>query len=160
MFTFPMAFVGEVHAARGVPPAAALDTTLMLVAIAKFSDVGGMVFGRLFGKRKLAPDLSPNKTLEGLIGGVILSIAAGAIIFAALRQHLVPGFTLAHIILLSALVSSMAVLGDLVESAIKRMAGVKDSGKIIPGIGGMFDLTDSLILALPIGIIYVKYAIV
>jgi phosphatidate cytidylyltransferase len=53
----------------------------------------------------------------------------------------------------------MAALGDLVESAIKRMAGVKDSGKILPGIGGIFDLTDSLILALPIGIIYVKYIV-
>lgn len=159
-FTFSVIFADEMRILCEIPMTAALHTLLLLVAIAKFNDVGGIIFGRAFGKRKLAPDFSPNKTLEGLIGGVISSIAIGIAIFATCKQFLVPGFTLPHTILLSALVSLMAVVGDLIESAIKRMARVKDSGRILPGIGGIFDLTDSLILALPIGIAYVKYIIV
>jgi phosphatidate cytidylyltransferase len=159
-FTFSIVFADEMRILYEIPTTVALHTLLLLVAIAKFNDVGGIVFGRTFGKHKLAPNFSPNKTVEGFIGGVISSIAVGIAIFAVFKQFLVPGFTLPHIVLLSMLMSFMAVVGDLIESAIKRMAKIKDSGKILPGIGGIFDLTDSLILALPIGITYVKHIIV
>ncbi|MDR0595706.1 MAG: phosphatidate cytidylyltransferase [Puniceicoccales bacterium] len=157
MLTFPLAFVGDMQASRDVLPVTSLHTLLWLVAIIKFSDVGGMLFGCAFGKHKLAPDFSPNKTVEGLIGGIIASITVGLITFFIFRNFLIPSITLRHTILLSGFLSLVAVLGDLVESIIKRIAEVKDSGNIVPGIGGMFDLTDSLILALPMGVLYLKY---
>ncbi|MDR1256016.1 MAG: phosphatidate cytidylyltransferase [Puniceicoccales bacterium] len=158
MFAFSITFVNDMGTFN-ISPNISLHTLFWLVAVAKFSDVGGMIFGFAFGKRKLAPDLSPNKTLEGLGGGVITSTAVGVITFLIFRHSLISLFTLPHVILLSGILSIIAALGDLVESAIKRLAGVKDSGKLVPGIGGIFDLTDSLILALPIGILYIKYAI-
>ncbi|MDR3274153.1 MAG: phosphatidate cytidylyltransferase [Puniceicoccales bacterium] len=159
MFMFSIIFADEMQTLHKILPDTSLCTLLLLIAVIKFSDVGGMCFGSMFGRHKLAPDFSPNKTLEGLIGGVIASIAVGLVIFFPFKNFLIPSLTLRHVILLSGILSIIAVLGDLVESTIKRMAGVKDSGNIVPGIGGMFDLTDSLILALPIGIFYIKYIV-
>lgn len=110
------------------------------------SDVGGYLFGRLWGKHKLAPQLSPGKTREGAIGAVFLTIIAVVsfkYIFSI--EHL----NLLCIILLGICASGGAQLGDLLESALKRYFGVKDSGNLIPGHGGVLDRFDSLMLVLP-----------
>lgn len=135
----------------------ATATTLLLIAISKFSDVGGLLVGCRFGKHKLAPSFSPNKTIEGMLGGVLGSIIVGVGGFLMFKNYLIPGLTFTNVTALSAVLSIIALLGDIVESAIKRMAAVKDSGNLIPGIGGVFDLTDSLIFSLPIGIILIEH---
>jgi phosphatidate cytidylyltransferase len=157
MFAFPLAFVREIQCS--IPHSISLCTILLFIAIAKFSDIGGMVFGCIFGKHGLAPDFSPNKTWEGFAGSIIFSMVGGLAIFLPLRRFMIPALTLSHITIVAGILSIVATLGDLIESTIKRIAGVKDSGHAVPGIGGIFDLTDSLILALPISTIYVKYMV-
>ena len=111
------------------------------------SDVGGYLFGRLWGKNKMAPQLSPGKTWEGAIGAVLLTIIA-ALLYTYLIKMESPGVV--YIIMLGLLASAAAQLGDLLESSIKRYFGVKDSSRIIPGHGGVMDRFDSFMLVLPV----------
>ncbi|WP_292975590.1 phosphatidate cytidylyltransferase [Pantoea sp. UBA4549] len=110
------------------------------------ADSGAYMFGRLFGKNKLAPKVSPGKTWEGFFGG-LLSSAIIAWLFALLAPlTVVPGTLIA-----CAVVATLAsVLGDLTESMFKREAGIKDSGNLIPGHGGILDRIDSLTAAVPV----------
>ncbi|RDW17806.1 phosphatidate cytidylyltransferase [Oceanobacillus chungangensis] len=110
------------------------------------TDTGAYLFGRAFGKRKLWPTISPNKTVEGAIGGIVLACVI-AVIF-----HLIHPFphSLLIVIGVTILASIFGQIGDLVESALKRNYGVKDSGKILPGHGGILDRFDSLLFVLPI----------
>lgn len=110
------------------------------------TDTGAYFVGRKFGKRKLWPDISPNKTIEGSIGGIVF-----AIIFACLFQYFVP-VTSSYIVLIGVtiLASIVGQLGDLVESALKRHYDVKDSGNLLPGHGGILDRFDSLLFVLPL----------
>lgn len=111
------------------------------------SDIGGYLFGRLWGKTKLTPLLSPNKTWAGAIGGVCLTIVL------ALASYFVLPFnqiSLWHLAWLGLLGSLAAQFGDLFASAMKRFFDVKDSGKIIPGHGGVLDRFDSFMLVLPV----------
>ena len=120
-------------------------------------DIAALYFGRAFGKRKLAPRLSPGKTWLGSIASIAGSmLAAGLVIFIA-DTLTARGNTLLHIseplwqsLLLAAILNIAAQLGDLLESAIKRGAGVKDSGTILPGHGGILDRIDALLLAAPV----------
>jgi phosphatidate cytidylyltransferase len=120
-------------------------------------DVAALYIGRSFGKRKLAPSISPNKTWEGAIASIVGSILVGwlLLVFAnLLQQHgfetlQYPG-TIAHWLLLAGVLNIAAQIGDLVESAIKRGAGVKDSGTLLPGHGGVLDRIDALLLAAPV----------
>jgi phosphatidate cytidylyltransferase len=105
-------------------------------------DTGAFFAGRFFGRHKLAPNISPGKTWEGVIGGMVLSITA-ALLFTV-KPLAVPWYLA---ILLGILVGVAAVLGDLAESLIKRQTHVKDSGHIMPGHGGMLDRIDSLLFA-------------
>lgn len=110
------------------------------------TDTGAYLFGRAFGKRKLWPQISPKKTIEGSIGGILLACAV-AIVFqiVAPLEH-----SMIIVILVTILISITGQIGDLVESAFKRHYAVKDSGKILPGHGGVLDRFDSLIFILPI----------
>lgn len=120
-----------------------------VVAVTKFGDVGALLTGLWIGKTRIAPAFSPKKTWEGLAGGVVLSVlvSVGFVIFA--REALPAGLTLFTAALSGIFICLAGVVGDLMESAFKREAKVKDSGTIIRGIGGVFDLADSLILAFP-----------
>jgi phosphatidate cytidylyltransferase len=122
------------------------DRLIVVLATGVASDVGGYITGVTMGRHPLAPKLSPKKTWEGLIGSFVLSmaVAAGGFVWlldGELWQGLVFG----------ACIVPAAVLGDLVESALKRDAGVKDSGSLLPGHGGMLDRIDSLLVAAPVG---------
>ena len=103
--------------------------------------------GKRFGKHKLAPEVSPNKTVEGTVCGALSSIAAGAIMYFALKAS----FDIPLVIcMLTALVcSSFGQVGDLAASLIKRMAGIKDYSNLIPGHGGVMDRVDSLLFSIP-----------
>lgn len=114
------------------------------------TDIGAYQFGRLFGKNKLAPSISPNKTIEGALGGTLSAVVVSLIFFVL---YPTTDFTPYHtftMILLTIIFSVVGQLGDLVESAFKRHYGVKDSGKILPGHGGILDRFDSLLFVFPI----------
>jgi len=111
------------------------------------ADIGAFFVGVKFGKHKLRPNVSPGKTLEGLLGGVTASIAI--IAFAALHYQVDPSRIWLHIVI-GGVTVGVSALGDLNESMFKRCAGIKDSGKILPGHGGVMDRIDSLTAAFPI----------
>ena len=112
------------------------------------ADTGAYFAGRRFGRHKLAPNVSPGKTVEGAIGGLVLggvwALLGGLFIFN------VEGAALLALVLLSLLVAAVSIVGDLTESMFKRVAGVKDSGTILPGHGGILDRVDSILAAAPV----------
>lgn len=110
------------------------------------TDSGAYFIGRAFGKRKLWPDISPNKTVEGAIGGIFCAVIVGLVYngFQQVNEHVI------YLIAVTVLVSIFGQIGDLVESAFKRHYGVKDSGYILPGHGGILDRLDSLLFVLPL----------
>src|SRR5690606_4231181 len=120
-----------------------------LVAATKFTDAGALLVGMKFGKHKMAPGLSPKKTWEGAIGGVIVSSLVSFVLVLSFRDSFPQGFHPWLAALISPPIAIAAIYADLLESAIKRESGVKDSGKLLPGIGGIFDLTDSFMLSAP-----------
>ncbi|HZP59458.1 MAG TPA: phosphatidate cytidylyltransferase, partial [Opitutaceae bacterium] len=134
-----------------------LGLCLWLVAVAKFCDVGALLTGMAFGRHQMAPQISPKKTWEGGVGGVAVAAGIGALLAWLGGSDRLGGpyfpesFTPLHAALIALPVAVAAVVSDLIESIIKRRAEVKDTGQLIPGIGGAFDLSDSLILAAPIG---------
>jgi phosphatidate cytidylyltransferase len=134
-----------------VQPDGRLLLGLWLIAVTKFCDVGALLSGMAFGRHKMAPVISPKKTWEGAIGGVLISAGLGALIAWLCRDSFPAHFTPAFAALAAVPVAVIGVVSDLIESVIKRRANRKDSGNTIPGIGGVFDLTDSLILTAPIG---------
>jgi len=125
---------------------------MMFIAIL-LTDVGSYYVGRHLGKHKLAPVISPNKTVEGAIGGAICAVI-GAIVVGT---HL--GLEWYLSIAAGLLCTAAAQLGDLAESLIKRDAGVKDSGDLLPGHGGFLDRTDSFIFTIPVMYYFCKYFI-
>lgn len=120
---------------------------LLVLLVTWGSDIGGYLFGRLWGKNKMAPLLSPNKTWAGAAGGLVLASAV-AVAFACFFP--LDGLTVGQILVMAVLGSAAAQLGDLFESGMKRYFGVKDSGNIIPGHGGVLDRFDSFMLVLPV----------
>ena len=119
---------------------------LFAFAVVALADVGGYVAGNLFGKHKLAPLVSPGKTWEGFFGGIFLQ----CILIASMASFMPEKITTVMLVALVIPVSLYSVLGDLFESMIKRHSGVKDSGNILPGHGGVLDRIDGLISALPL----------
>lgn len=110
------------------------------------TDSGAYFIGRKLGKNKLWPEISPKKTIEGFIGGIVVALIS-AIIFQWIADLEI---SLISLVIVSIVASIFGQLGDLVESAIKRHYGVKDSGKILPGHGGILDRFDSLLFVLPL----------
>ena len=122
---------------------------LFVVAVTKFTDVGAFLCGSLFGRTPFFPNISPKKTWEGILGGVVLGVAVGWGVFHFFGQHL-PPFSLMLVYGLALLLAIAGVAGDLAESLLKRSVHSKDSGHALPGIGGGLDLIDSLLFTLPL----------
>lgn len=136
------------------PPHAVEDGRLWLayaLIVTKMTDVGGYFFGKCFGKIKLAPKISPKKTVEGAIGGISAALIISLFFYSIVSYILMTSaikITIWQSIWLGLLISILAQLGDLGESLLKRDAGVKDSSHL-PGLGGMLDVVDSLVFTLP-----------
>ncbi len=124
-----------------------------MIAVAKFCDVGALLTGLACGRHKLAPQISPKKTWEGAVGGTITSMAVGAALAHLFADQMPAAFTPVLAAIVALPIATLGIVSDLVESIIKRHADAKDTGASIPGIGGVFDLSDSLILTAPIGFV-------
>ena len=116
-----------------------------LLLVTKAGDVGAYLIGSNFGRHKLIPRISPNKSVEGAIGGFIFSIVG-----AILSRYFIPWMNFGFILVSGVLIGVFAQLGDLAESLIKRDYEVKDSSVFLPGLGGMLDLIDSILFTAPI----------
>ena len=124
--------------------------TIWLIAVIKLSDAGAYLFGTQLGKKALAPLISPGKTVEGFFGALLSGFIIGSLgapLF--INPYLGP--------ILGVILAFFGTIGDLLESFLKRTANVKDSGKLIPGIGGLLDLCDSLIVAAPVGYLAILF---
>jgi phosphatidate cytidylyltransferase len=129
---------------------------IYFVLVTKFSDTGAYAVGSLIGRHKMIPRISPGKTWEGFGGAIFVSTAASLVFVHFLGSRMF-GMNWLHAAILGVLLSSTAVIGDLIESLFKREAGVKDSGKFFPGIGGLLDLLDSLLFNAPIMYLYLRH---
>jgi phosphatidate cytidylyltransferase len=139
-------FDGPYH---GIPP------LVFLIATAKGADTGAYTIGRIAGRRKLWPRLSPNKTVEGAVGGMFSGVAAALIVAAVARDLLkIPTLGWVTATGFGLVVGFTAQLGDLMESMIKRDCSRKDASAAVPGFGGVLDVLDSLLFAAPIAFAY------
>jgi phosphatidate cytidylyltransferase len=131
------------------------DWIVLTLTLTFFGDTGAYAAGRLFGRHKLYPGISPGKTLEGAVGGLLASLGAGVLA----KLWYMPQLGWKHVVLITIPGGALAMCGDLVESMIKRAYGVKDSGKIIPGHGGLLDRIDALLFATPYVYLYATYVL-
>lgn len=120
---------------------------LFLFTLVWFADIGAYFSGRRFGTNKLAPAISPGKTREGVVGGICANLCWMLLLFYLVEEL---GLTLIQFLLIGLVTTMVSVVGDLFESILKREAGVKDSGKLLPGHGGVLDRIDSVIAAAPV----------
>ncbi|MBI1870285.1 MAG: phosphatidate cytidylyltransferase [Chlamydiae bacterium] len=141
-----LSFLIKIRYFEGVRGDVFLTFTLL---VTKSTDIFAYLIGSLFGKRKLVPILSPKKTVEGALGGMFGSLLAGQLFFTFSGASLQP-LKRWDVFSLAILFGSFSQIGDMIESALKRDAGRKDSGRILPGMGGILDLIDSLLVTGPI----------
>ncbi len=127
---------------------------ISILSIIWVNDSFAFLIGKNFGKHKLFPSVSPKKTIEGLIGGLVFSLLAGLLIS---KFNL--DFSMLNWLIISVIVSLIGTVGDLVESKFKRQANIKDSGNIMPGHGGILDRLDSLMFAAPFVYLYINFII-
>ena len=133
-------------------PAGGAGLLLFVLAVVAFNDVAQFVTGRMFGRHAIAPAVSPKKTWEGFLGGLAASAALGA----GLAALLTPFGALEGALAATGL-AGLGFLGDVTVSAVKRDLGIKDSGSLLPGHGGILDRLDSLVFAAPVFLHYVRY---
>jgi phosphatidate cytidylyltransferase len=131
---------------------------LWLIVVTKFSDMGAYVTGSLIGKHPLVPHISPKKTWEGFFGALAFSAGGGCALVALMPTQL-SYLNYTHATILGVGLGFAAVIGDLAESIIKRSADVKDSGNLLPGIGGVLDLIDSILFTAPLMFFYMRFVI-
>jgi phosphatidate cytidylyltransferase len=126
-----------------------------VVGVTKLADVGAYFFGKTFGKHKLCPSISPGKSVEGAIGGAVTAVVAALCWFGWWLPGLVTSqattWQMAGAALMGLLLFSTGLMGDLLESTVKRYSGIKDSSRWLPGLGGIWDITDALIPACVVG---------
>lgn len=120
---------------------------VLTIAAAAVADVGAYAVGSLLGRHKIAPRLSPNKTWEGLLGGLVLAGAAAWLVVPLMSDD----FGAVNAVVVAVVVSLAGFVGDLFESMVKRDLGIKDFGSFLPGHGGILDRVDGILLALPVG---------
>lgn len=128
---------------------------LMTIMVTKFSDMGAYAFGSWFGKHKMIPHISPAKTWEGLGGAFVGCYVAMCSMMLIVPDKLAP-LNWTYALILAPILCVAAVIGDLAESVLKRCHSIKDSGHKLPGIGGILDLTDSLLFTAPVCYFYLK----
>lgn len=151
---FPLLYIGvPLGTLAAIRAIGGRDATLLLMATIVVSDSAQYYTGRAFGRHQLAPAISPKKTVEGAIGGLIFGTAAmtfgGLEVFKGVNIWLLVGTAIAVVVL--------GMLGDLFESLLKRSAGVKDSSTLIPGHGGVLDRIDSWLFAAPVFYVFTRY---
>ncbi len=122
-----------------------------LILVTKSGDIGAYFIGTRFGRHSLIPRISPNKTVEGMLGGLGFSVLVSLV-----SINFLPSFSLIRLLILGLVLGTLAQVGDLSESLIKRDCGVKDSGQTFPGLGGVLDTIDSVLFTVPIFYFYVK----
>ena len=149
-FALPMASLYRLHTVERLPWSGTVRAdgpwlVILLLAIVALGDSAALYVGKRFGRHKLAPTVSPNKTWEGSAASFVTAMLATALWSAWRLGEIDP-----RLLLIGALTALAAQVGDLVESMIKRGAGLKDSGRLLPGHGGMLDRIDALIFAAPV----------
>lgn len=141
---------------RTLEPGIGAGFALLAIGLAWFADTGAYFAGRWFGRRKLYPAVSPNKTVEGALGG----LAAGVVwAVVASLSYLRGALPLAHAVVLGLVAGGLGQVGDLSESLLKRSTGVKDSGAIVPGHGGILDRVDAVIVTSVVVYLYAQWAL-
>ncbi|MCF6288008.1 MAG: phosphatidate cytidylyltransferase [Proteobacteria bacterium] len=135
-------------------PVIGIKLTLVLFLLVWVADIGAFVAGKTFGKHKLAPKVSPGKTIEGFVGGLIFTGIYGYIIAQWLQQDW------QYFVVALPLITIISVIGDLFASLLKRHANIKDSGFLLPGHGGFLDRFDSLIAVTPFYFAFVHYFVI
>ncbi len=131
---------------------------LYLIAVTKFSDMGAYLTGSVIGRHQMSPHISAKKTWEGFFGALGFALLCSLLLFTLMPGHL-SMLSWTHATILGLLLGFAAVIGDLAESLIKRSTGVKDSGNLLPGIGGALDLIDSLLFTAPVLFFYLRLVI-
>lgn len=132
---------------------------LWLLAVTKFTDMGAYIVGSMIGRHKMIPHVSPGKTWEGFGGALLFSQLAACGLYALFPEQLSFLKGWGHVIFLGFLLSILAVIGDLAESVFKRSINAKDSGRMLPGIGGSLDLIDSICFTAPALYFYLKWVL-
>ena len=151
---FPMVYIGlPLGALAAVHAVGGREAVLLLILCIVISDSAQYYTGRALGRRPLAPSISPKKTLEGALGGLVF----GTLCMAAGGRLVFPSAGLPILILVGATISALGIVGDLFESLLKRSAGIKDSSGLIPGHGGVLDRIDSWLFAAPVYYVFVRY---
>jgi phosphatidate cytidylyltransferase len=142
------------------PPSWGLFLLIGLVVVTKLADSGAYFAGRALGRTKLCPKVSPNKTVEGLLGGMVVSSLGAWIYFGPFADALLGdstvGISLAGSAIVGVCLTLAGLQGDLLESVFKREFGCKDSGTMLPGLGGLWDVTDSILPAVVVGYILAR----
>jgi len=127
------------------------NLVVFLVLVTKSTDIGAYIIGSWFGRTELIPRISPKKTKEGTLGGIVFGI-----IVTVIAGRFLTSFSTIHLIVLGGILAPLGQVGDLAESLIKRDCNMKDSGTYLPGIGGVLDVIDSLLFTAPVFYYYVK----
>lgn len=156
---FPLSCLLEINYFS--PPYQQIDGRLWLLfalAVPKSSDIGAYFTGKLFGKHRLAPSISPNKTIEGAVGGLLMS-AIASLLWGGIFRETFGMQVVIHSVILGVVLGLLAQLGDLSESILKRDARVQDSSNL-PGLGGVLDVLDSLVFTLPFLYLLMKAGVI
>lgn len=150
----PILYIGlPLGALAAVRAMAGREAVLLLMLTIVVSDSAQYYTGRALGRRPLAPAISPKKTIEGALGGMVF----GTLAFVVGARMLFTSAPLPLVVLAGASVAALGIVGDLFESLLKRSAGVKDSGTLIPGHGGVLDRIDSWLFAAPVYYVFTRY---
>lgn len=149
--------VPDANAVSGIVSSSGAFLLLWLLAVTKFTDMGAYIVGSMIGRHKMIPHVSPGKTWEGFGGALLFSQLAACGLYLLFPQQLGIFHHWGHVVALGFILSILAVIGDLAESVVKRAIHAKDSGSMLPGIGGSLDLIDSICFTAPALYFYLKW---